>query len=161
VHLPPHVQVRSLNPEVRLLLHFQVYVTWCLQVHIQVYPGFPIVRPVRAKVSPGPDDNFRGKQTKDCLGLGQQSHGRKDCRALQSSSAHCARRYYNTNMITYKQTRPSAHYQASSIHNCSSSASICMSTNILRISTRYLLHEPRFQTLNSRSNIIAQASSLI
>ena len=71
-------------------------------------PGFPTIRPVRAKVSPGPDDNFRGKQTKDCLGLGQQSHGRKDCRALQSSSAHCARRYYNTNMITYKQTRPSA-----------------------------------------------------
>jgi hypothetical protein len=87
--------------------------------------GFSIVRPVRAKVSPGPDDNFRGKQTKDCLGLRQQSHGRKDCRALQSSSAHCARRFYNTNMITYKQTRPSAHYQASSIHNCSSSASVC------------------------------------
>jgi len=90
--------------------------------------GFPIVRPVRAKVSPGPDDNFRGKQTKDCLGLGQQSHGRKDYRALQSSSTHYARRYYNTNMITYKQTRPSAHYQASSIHNCSSSASVCMWT---------------------------------
>jgi hypothetical protein len=90
--------------------------------------GFPIVRPVRAKVSPGPDDNFWGKQTKDCLGLGQQSHGRKDCRALQSSSAHFPRRYYNTNMITYKQTRPSAHYQASSIHNYSSSASVCMWT---------------------------------
>jgi len=94
----------------------------------ELHSGFPTVRSVRAKVSPGPDDNFRGKQTKDCLGLGQQSRGRKDCRALQSSSAHCARRYYNTNMITYKQTRPSAHYQASSIHNCSSSASVCMWT---------------------------------
>ena len=53
-------------------------------------PGFPIVRPVRAKVSPGPDVNFRGKQTKDCLGLGQQSHGRKDCRArsLALRTAH-------------------------------------------------------------------------
>ena len=90
--------------------------------------GFPIVRPVRAMVSPGPNDNFRGKQTMDCLGLGQQSHGRKDCRALQSSSAHCARQYYNTNMITYTQTRPSAHYQASSIYNCSSSASVGMWT---------------------------------
>jgi hypothetical protein len=100
----------------------------CGYLFCQPQSGFPIVRPVRAKVSPGPDDNFRGKQTKDGLGLGQQSHGRKDCRALQSSSAHCARRYYNTNMITYKQTRPSAHYQASSIHNCSSSASVCMWT---------------------------------
>jgi len=91
-------------------------------------PGFPIVCPVGANVSPGPDDNFRSKQTTDSLGLGEQSHRCTECRALQSSTAHCTWWWYNTNMITYKQTRPSAHYQASSIHNCSSSASVCMWT---------------------------------
>ena len=40
----------------------------------QKRPGFPRVHPVRAKVSPAQDNNFRGKQNKDCLGLGQQSH---------------------------------------------------------------------------------------
>jgi hypothetical protein len=53
--------------------------------------GFPIVRLVRAQVSPEPDDNFQGSNIKDCLGLGQQSHGLKNCGATPSWRAHCVR----------------------------------------------------------------------
>jgi hypothetical protein len=45
-------------------------------------PGFPIVRPILAKISPRPDDNFLDRKNKNCFALGQQNLGLKDYRAV-------------------------------------------------------------------------------